>query len=404
VYGQQQRRAPRDPARAALEAPVTVAVSAAAIVLSFMAWQGGPVRSYVLEPGTLAAQPWRALTTTLLHGGMVHLAFNLMWMWSLGTAVERAWGSLRTLAIYAFLGASASLAEYAYSGAAVGLSGVVYGLLGMLYFAQRADPRLAGSVPPGLVRAFVVWFFICIALSISGSLPAANLAHAAGAGVGALLGRAVLAVRRREALASLWGASPLLAAGGLAAAALVAPAALRTPSGLQADERRAVGLLAQGSRAEAIALLEALSKEDPGNVRVWHNLAYAYQQDGRSAEVLAALRSGYAAAGPEDRGDFAAMLAPALVRAAALALERGDYGSAVDAYREAFEINPDLEPELAGPAAWAAEGTGDRDAAVRWYRLMAKSPSQHGVAMEALERLGVVRRGPEADADGGGAP
>ena len=40
----------------------------------------------------------RLLTSALPHGGIVHLLFNVIWLWIFGTAIEAVWGPVRTLA------------------------------------------------------------------------------------------------------------------------------------------------------------------------------------------------------------------------------------------------------------------------------------------------------------------
>jgi len=58
----------------------------------------------LLLPQELAPGLWRIVTTGFLHAGITHLAFNLLLLALLGSALERSWGSSTLLAC--FLGAN----------------------------------------------------------------------------------------------------------------------------------------------------------------------------------------------------------------------------------------------------------------------------------------------------------
>ena len=83
---------------------------------------------------------WRMLTAGVLHFGPLHLAMNLMGLLYLGSRLERAWGSFRTLGAYAIATvASMGLAPYLLAlgerppyAILVGASGGVMGLLGAI--------------------------------------------------------------------------------------------------------------------------------------------------------------------------------------------------------------------------------------------------------------------------------
>jgi membrane associated rhomboid family serine protease len=77
---------------------------------------------------------WRVATAVFLHGGWLHLAFNVMSLWSVGLWVEAAWGRTRTVGIFAVSALGGSLASMAWAGApmVVGASAGVIGLAGAL--------------------------------------------------------------------------------------------------------------------------------------------------------------------------------------------------------------------------------------------------------------------------------
>ena len=118
------------------------------------------------------------------HAGPMHLFFNLYWLYELGPLVEATVPSaLVTLMLYAAIIAASNAAQFVATGPNfLGLSGLVFGLVGFL--AAAVPHFLLGET----VRLFAIWFVLCVVLTGLGLLPIANSAHGAGAAAGALLG------------------------------------------------------------------------------------------------------------------------------------------------------------------------------------------------------------------------
>jgi membrane associated rhomboid family serine protease len=184
--------------------PVTAHVAAAALSLS-VAWQAGVDLDFLLtDHHTWPTQPWRLLTSALLHVNVIHLAFDLYWFWVFGTLVEEKLGGLRAAAIYLMLAFGSSAAEFALFRGGVGLSGVVYGLFGLIWVLNRRDRRFgnpADLIDYNTTAMFVFWFFLCIVLTVAHVMPIANVAHATGALLGYVLGWAIAGRTRRQRLA-----------------------------------------------------------------------------------------------------------------------------------------------------------------------------------------------------------
>ncbi|HKZ55262.1 MAG TPA: rhomboid family intramembrane serine protease [Anaerolineales bacterium] len=89
-----------------------------------------------------AGQLWRLVTPLFVHVGVWHLFINMYSLNALGPAVERFFGSPRTLVIYLLSGTGGVVFSLAFSNApAVGASGAIFGLLGALgvfLFQHRA--------------------------------------------------------------------------------------------------------------------------------------------------------------------------------------------------------------------------------------------------------------------------
>lgn len=90
-------------------------------------------------------QHWRLFTYMLLHGGLMHLGFNMWALWQVGRYVELVYGSARMVFIYVVAGVAGGIASTVFrSGAvlSVGASGAILGLMGALvYFAMALPGR-----------------------------------------------------------------------------------------------------------------------------------------------------------------------------------------------------------------------------------------------------------------------
>jgi rhomboid protease GluP len=119
-------------------------------------------------------EPWRLLSHAFLHGGIVHLLFNTLFMWQLGPAFERIVGSPRFALIYVVSALAGGLAgSFAQTplGLLVGGSGALFGLLGavvarnmrsgrhLLDFLNYAGPRhILGIIAANLVLGMLIPF------------------------------------------------------------------------------------------------------------------------------------------------------------------------------------------------------------------------------------------------------
>lgn len=125
---------------------------------------------------------WRLITPIFLHGGFLHIFFNMMWLFDLGSMVEGRESTLKLLALVLIIGVLSNLGQYYMKGPAFGgMSGVVYGLLGYVWMKGKFDPASGLYLHPQTVVMMLIWFFACIA----GWIPfVANWAHGVGLGVG----------------------------------------------------------------------------------------------------------------------------------------------------------------------------------------------------------------------------
>lgn len=144
-------------------------------VVAFLLQQAVPsfTSDFGFFPPYALSEPWRFMTSGFLHstGFLLHIAFNMFALWTLGPYLERLFGHAQFLAVYlvSVLGGSVGyfLIVPADGGrgdgwvtTVVGASGAVFGLFGALLVANRRLGRdsgpMIGVLAVNLVLGFVV--------------------------------------------------------------------------------------------------------------------------------------------------------------------------------------------------------------------------------------------------------
>jgi rhomboid protease GluP len=120
---------------------------------------------------------WTLLTAIYLHGSVLHILFNVLWIRQLGPAVEDLYGSARLVVIFTVSG----LAGFAVSSVVspyptVGASGAIFGLLGAMVAYGR---RRGGAFGAMVLREYGQWALVLFILGFFMS-GVNNLAHAGG--------------------------------------------------------------------------------------------------------------------------------------------------------------------------------------------------------------------------------
>jgi len=150
---------------------------------------------------------WRLVTAMFLHGGLIHIAFNMMALMQIGPAVEEVYGSARYLFLYVVTGAFGYLVSAATGHFSLGASGALLGLVGlMLAITTKRGGAQMRELRSRLISAIVILFV----LGFSGFMAMDNWAHGGGLAAGFLLGKLfadrqpATANERRRAFALGW--------------------------------------------------------------------------------------------------------------------------------------------------------------------------------------------------------
>ena len=134
----------------------------------------------------MAGEVWRLVTPIFLHFSFLHILFNMMWLKDLGSLYEHVFGVKNYLIFILVVGIFSNLLQYSVWGFRFGgMSGVIYGLLGVLWMLKEFDPEFEYGLPKNDVWLMIGWFFFCLTGLLG---PIANLAHAGGLTAGMFIG------------------------------------------------------------------------------------------------------------------------------------------------------------------------------------------------------------------------
>jgi len=146
------------------------------------------------QPVFLAGRWWTVLSAGFLHGGALHILFNMIWVRQLAPAVAELYGPGRMVIIYVTAGvAGFALSSFAFAYIppllflqggfrTVGASAAIFGLLGALvYYGRRGGSSHIGG--QALSYALILGLFGFLMPGVD------NYAHAGGFGGGYLAAR-----------------------------------------------------------------------------------------------------------------------------------------------------------------------------------------------------------------------
>lgn len=144
----------------------------------------------------LHGEVWRLITPIFLHFGILHILFNMWWLWTLGSLVESRRGT-GVLAVVVFVSAIISNSGQFFYDLRVGhelaifggMSGVVYAVFGYVWMRGSQEPELGMRIDYRTVQMMLFWLVLCFSGAVG---DVANAAHLVGLVTGMFLGLARL--------------------------------------------------------------------------------------------------------------------------------------------------------------------------------------------------------------------
>ncbi len=141
--------------------------------------------------------PMRILGPAFFHYSWLHIVFNTMWWWQLGGSVERILGKGALINLFLVTALFSNLGQFIVTGPNFGgLSGVVYGLVGYVWWYGWLAPEKGLMISKPIIGFLLFW----LVLGYVDVLPVnmANTAHLLGLVSGCLLAAVnILLMKRR---------------------------------------------------------------------------------------------------------------------------------------------------------------------------------------------------------------
>ena len=171
-------------------------------------YRGSYLQIFGLVPASVLGEGylWQLVTYMFLHGNFLHILFNMLFLWMMGSELERHWGSREFLKYYFITGTGAGLINVLVQPSStiptIGASGAIFGLIIafamtfperelLLYFVIRIKAKHF---------AVLVGLLELLALFLMPGAPIARFAHLGGLAVGFIYlrrGRLIGAVSKR---------------------------------------------------------------------------------------------------------------------------------------------------------------------------------------------------------------
>ena len=183
------------------------------VLVQPIAWQSDDGGIFITEPDGW----YRLVTSGFLHFGIIHLAFNMYFLYVLGPMLEPGLGRINFLLLYmaSLLGGSLGVVLVDSGGITAGASGAVFGLLAAAtvgLWRRGVNPFTTGIGSALILNLFIT--FAIPGISIGG--------HIGGAIAGAICGLVMLAPgHRRGPSWTIWATPVAVGLGSVVAVILI---------------------------------------------------------------------------------------------------------------------------------------------------------------------------------------
>lgn len=146
---------------------VIIAINLIIFLLDFvpaigsLIYENGVFVNFLVANGEI----WRIVTAVFLHGGFLHLLFNMFSLFLFGPELEKIVGKARFITIYLIAGIVGNMATFLIQPpyyASLGASGAIFGIFGafgaLIYYTRRTMPMLRQMILPIIVISVIMTF------------------------------------------------------------------------------------------------------------------------------------------------------------------------------------------------------------------------------------------------------
>ncbi len=170
----------------------------------------------VRHANLLSGQVWRLVTPIFLHFSVIHLLFNMVWLYQLGRQIENRYSTVYFGALVLFIAVVSNFAQCSVPGGVGGsvpgpidgsgyvmtllggMSGVVFGLLGFIWVKSSIDPNCRLFVSPSTIVFMLAFLVFCMTPMAEQTILAnvANWAHGVGMLAGVVAGYCMTIIKK----------------------------------------------------------------------------------------------------------------------------------------------------------------------------------------------------------------
>jgi len=108
---------------------------------------------------------WRLITPMFLHGGIMHILFNMFVLFVFGPELEKIMGKMRFVTMFMLSGIIANIATYILQDpyyTHLGASGAIFGIFGaygaLVYYTKKSMPELRQIIIPIIAISVIMTF------------------------------------------------------------------------------------------------------------------------------------------------------------------------------------------------------------------------------------------------------
>ncbi|HEX5423436.1 MAG TPA: rhomboid family intramembrane serine protease, partial [Candidatus Acidoferrales bacterium] len=130
-------------------------------------------------------QPWRFVAAVFLHGGLLHIGFNMWVLMDIGPMVEELYGSARFLFLYVATGIFGYVVSSFFGNFSIGGSGALLGIIGVMLAVTMSHKTAEMQMLRSQIFKWLIYLVI-LSLFFQGI---DNYAHAGGLVSGFILGK-----------------------------------------------------------------------------------------------------------------------------------------------------------------------------------------------------------------------
>jgi membrane associated rhomboid family serine protease len=140
--------------------------------------------AFVFVPRLAIVRPWTIVTYMFLHGGLMHLGFNMLALFFFGPRVEERMGSRRFTILYFLSGLSGAIVSFFFSPNApiIGASAGVFGvMMAFAYFWPNVPIHVWGIIPVPARMLVIITTVLALWSGLGGARSGvAHFAHLGG--------------------------------------------------------------------------------------------------------------------------------------------------------------------------------------------------------------------------------